>query len=334
MVLGETFREQAASMIRGVSVVLLTLLCLEDGHAQTYPDRPVRVIVNFPAGGNVDTIARLQTVQLEIQLGRNFVIDNRAGANGIIGIEIAAKAPPDGYTLLFSPSSIVVNQVVHPTISYDVRRDFAPITNVAAGSGYLLVVHPSVAAHTVREFITLAKNSPKPLTYSTAGAGNPQHFLGELFNARAGIHMIHVPYKGVPQAVIAALSGEVSATFQPPQSVAHHIRDGKLRALGFTGASRLDGMPKVPTIAEAALPGFEMRTGWQGWFAPANTPMRIITKLNAEIIKSLQANKVREYLAQGDYDIIGNSPQDFRQFLDAELKRYTEIARLAKIKVE
>ncbi len=157
---------------------------------QSYPERPIRVVVNFPAGGNVDTIARLQTAELEARLGRTIVVDNRAGANGIIGIELAAKAPHDGYTLLFSPSSIVVNQVVYPKIPYDVLRDFAPITNVAAGTGYLLVVHPSVAARTVRELIMLAKSSFSPLTYSTAGAGNPQHFLGEFFNARAGIHMI------------------------------------------------------------------------------------------------------------------------------------------------
>ncbi len=315
--------------------ILLAMLAAGGAvNAQTYPDRPIRVVVNFPAGGNVDTIARLQAAQLESQLGRTFVVDNRAGANGIIGIEIAAKAAADGYTLLFSPSSIVVNQVVYPKISYDVRKDFAPITNVAAGSGYLLVVHPSVAAHTVRELIALAKNPAKPVTYSTAGAGNPQHFLGELFNARAGIHMIHVPYKGVPQAVIAALSGEVAATFQPPPSVAQHIRDGKLRALGFTGATRWDGMPDVPTIAEAALPGFEMRTGWQGWFAPANTPAAIVARLNAEIRKAIQAPKVKEYLVAGSYELIGNSPAEFRQFIDAELKRYAEIARVAKIKVE
>ena len=302
--------------------------------AQPYPSRPIRVVVNFPAGGNADTIARLQSAQLEQQLGRTIVVDNRAGANGIIGIEIAAKAAPDGYTLLFSPSSILVNQVVYPRISYDVRKDFAPITNVAAGSGYLLVVHPSVAAHTVRELIALERNTAKLLTYSTAGAGNPQHFLGELFNARAGIHMIHVPYKGVPQAVIALLGGEVNVSFQPPPSVAQHVRDGKMRALGFTGVARWDGMPDVPTLAEAALPGFEMRTGWQGWFAPANTPAAIVERLNGEIRKALQAPKVRDYLVAGSYDIIANSPGEFRKFLEAELKRYAEIARVAKIKVE
>jgi len=301
---------------------------------QSYPERPIRVVVNFPAGGNVDTIARLQTAELEAQLGRTIVVDNRAGANGIIGIELAAKAPPDGYTLLFSPSSIVVNQIVYPKISYDLLRDFAPITNVAAGSGYLLVVHPSVAARTVRELVTLAKSSSSPLTYSTAGAGNPQHFLGEFFNARADIHMIHVPYKGVPQAVIAALGGEVSATFQPPPSVAQYVRDGKLRALAFTGAARWDGMPEVPTIAEAALPGFEMRTGWQAWFAPANTPGAIITRLYAEIRKALAAPKVRAYLVAGSYEIVGDSPEEFRRFLNAELKRYAEIARVAKIRIE
>jgi tripartite-type tricarboxylate transporter receptor subunit TctC len=302
--------------------------------AQTYPERPIRLVVNFPAGGNVDTIARLQTAQLERQLGRTIVVDNRAGANGIIGIEIAAKAAPDGYTLLFSPSSIVVNQVVYPKIPYDIRRDFAPITNAAAGSGYLLVANPAVPARTVRELIALAKSTVKPLTYSTAGTGNPQHFLGELFNARAGTRMIHVPYKGVPQAVIALLGGEVNVTFMPPPAVAQHIRDGKMRALGFTGAARWDGMPDVPTIAESALPGFEMRTGWQGWFAPANTPLGIVAKLNAEIRMALQTPKVRDYLVAASYDVIGNSPGEFRKFIDAELKRYAEIARVAKIKVE
>ena len=302
--------------------------------AQTYPNRPIRVVVNFPAGGNVDTIARLQTTQMENQLGRPIVVDNRAGANGIIGIEIAAKAAPDGYTLLFSPSSIVVNQVVYPKISYDLRRDFAPITNAAVGSGYLLVVHPAVQAHTVRELIALAKNPDKPLTYSTAGTGNPQHFLGELFNARAGTRLIHVPYKGVPQAVVALLGGEVNVTFMPPPVVAQYVKEGRMRALGFTGAARWDGMPDVPTIAEAALPGFEMRTGWQGWFAPANTPAAIVARLNTEIRKALQAPKVRDFLVAGGYDVIGDSPADFRKFIDAELKRYAEIVRVTKIKVD
>ncbi len=302
--------------------------------AQTYPSRPLRVVVNFPAGGNVDTIARLQTAQLESQLGRNIVVDNRAGANGIIGIEIAAKAPPDGYTLLFSPSSIAVNQVVYPKIPYDIRRDFAPITNAAVGSGYLLLVNPSVPAHSIGEFVALARNKDRPLAYGTPGMGNPQQFVGELFNVRAGTHLLHVPYKGVPQAITALLGGEVQAVFMPPSAVAQYLKDGRMRALGFTGVARWDGLPELPTLGESVLPGFEMRTGWQGWFAPANTPREIINRLHAEIRRSLQAPRVRAFLLAGGYEPIGNSPAEFTQFIAAELARFAEIARVAKIKVE
>ena len=328
---------KAGNTARRCGVLLLglaTAIAAGASAAQVYPSRPIRLLVNFPAGGNVDAIARLQTRQLEEQAGWNFVVDNRAGANGIIGIEIAARATPDGYTLLFSPSSIVVNQVIYPKLTYDVRKDFVPITNAASGSGYILVVHPGVPAHSVKELIVLANSQPKPLTYSTAGTGNPQHFLGELFNARAGTRLIHVPYKGVPQAIIALLGGEVNVTFMPPPAVAQHIKEGKMRALGFTGAARWNGMPDLPTIAEAALPGFEMKTGWQGWFAPAGTPGEIVARLQTEIHKALHAPKVRDFLVAGSYDPIGNSPEQFRKFIDAELKRYAEIARVAKITVE
>ena len=317
-----------------LTVALLPLVYPGVAGGQPFPNRAIRVVVNFPAGGNVDAIARLQTRELESQLGRNFVVDNRPGANGIIGIEIAAKAAPDGYTLLFSPSSIVVNQVVYPKIPYDVLRDFAPITNAATGSGYLLLVNPSVPAHSVRELVALARNKDKPLTYGTPGTGNPQQFVGELFNVRAGTHLLHVPYKGVPQEITALLGGEVNVVFMPPSAVAQYIKDGRMRALGFTGAARWSGLPDLPTLAESVLPGFEMRTGWQGWFAPANTPQEIINRLHSEIHKSLQAPRVREFLLGGGYEPIGNPPAEFRKFIAAELTRFAEIARSVRIKVE
>ena len=321
---------------RTLLVMLAAWPHLDGGNAsaQSYPSRPIRVVVNFPAGGNVDAIARLQTAQLETQLGRNLVVDNRAGANGIIGIEMAAKALPDGYTLLFSPSSIVVNQIVYAKVPYDVRRDFAPITNAAVGSGYLLLTNPAVPAHSIRELVALAKNKDKPLAFGTPGMGNPQQFVGELFNVRAGTHLLHVPYKGVPQAITALLGGEVHVVFMPPSAVAQFVKDGRMRALGFTGAARWDGLPELPTLGESILPGFEMRTGWQGWFAPANTPAARVARLQSEIRIALQASKVREFLVAGGYEVIGNSPAEFSRFLEAELARYREIVRVTKIKVE
>ena len=180
----------------------------------------------------------------------------------------------------------------------------------------------------------MARNKDKPLTYGTPGMGNPQQFVGELFNVRAGTHLLHVPYKGVPQAITALLGGEVNVVFMPPSAVAQYLKDGRMRALGFTGAARWDGLPELPTLAESVLPGFEMRTGWQGWFAPANTPAAIVARLNTGIRKALQAPKVRDFLVAGGYDVIGDSPAEFRKFIDAELKRYTEIVRVTKIKAE
>jgi tripartite-type tricarboxylate transporter receptor subunit TctC len=310
------------------------LLAVTAAHAQPFPNRTIRLVVNFPAGGNVDMIARLQVRELERQLGRNIVVDNRAGANGIIGAEIVAKAAPDGYTLLFSPSSIVVNQVIYPKVPYDVLRDFAPITDAAIGSGYLLVVHPAVAARSVKELIAIAKSPEKTLTFGSAGTGNPQHFLGEMFNQRAGTRIVHVPYKGVPQAIVACLGGEVSLVFMPPPAVIQHVKDGKMRALAFTGKARWDGLPNLPTVSEAALPGFEWRTGWQGWFAPAKTAAPIVARLQTEIRTALLVPQVKDFLVAASYEIIADDPVDFGRFITAELGRYAEIARVAKIKVE
>lgn len=316
------------------ALLAIVVCAIAPAIGQTYPNRPIRLVVNFPGGGNVDNIARLMTAQLESQMGATFVIDNRSGANGIIGIEIAAKAPPDGYTLLFSPSSIAVNQVTYPRVPYDVLKDFAPITNACAGAGYLLVVNPSVPARTLKELIALGQSKAKPLTYGTPGQGNPQHFVGEFFNLRAGTHMVHVPYKGVTQQLIAVLGGEIAVVFAPPLAVTQHLASGKLRALAFTGAARWNGMPDLPTVAESGLPGFVWRTGWQGWFAPARTPGAIVTRLNGEIRRALEAPKVRDTLAAGGYETIGDSPAEFRKFIESELTRYAEIARKAGIRFD
>lgn len=297
-----------------------------------YPNHSLRVIVNFPAGGNVDNLARLQIRQMETLLGQVMVVDNRPGANGIIGAEITQKAAPNGYTLLFTPSSIVVNQVVYPKIPYDVRRDFAPISNAANATGYLLVVNPSVAAQSIRDFVALAKNKDKPLTYGTPGIVSV--FLGEMLNINVGTHLLNVPYKGVPQVMTAVLGGEINAVFMQPLAVAQHIKEGKLRALAFTGNKRWEVMPELPTFAESILPGMQMPTSWQGWFAPAGTPPEIISRLNREIRKALDASKVREVMAAGGFEPVGDSPAEFGTTIAAELRLFTAISAKAKIRME
>lgn len=304
--------------------------------AQNYPVKPIRVVVPQQAGGTVDVTARFQVTQLESQLGRNLIVDNRPGATGIIGTQIAAKASPDGYTLLYNSSAMLVNQVIYRKIPYDVLKDLVPITNAAVSRGNLLVVNPSVPARSVQELIALAKNRDKPLTYGTQGVGSGQHILVETFNLRAGTHLMHVPYKGVPAIINAAISGEVDVLFISPMTVVPHVKAGRLRVLGYTGAARWSLMPEVPTVAESGVPGFyNVQGSWQGWYAPAKTPNAIVTKIYTEVHKALQAPKVRESIVAGGYEPAGNnSPVEFRKFIESEFRRYAEVARAAKIKVD
>jgi len=321
------------SAIRVLACALL-VACASGALAQAYPARPIRVIVNFPGGGNVDNIARMLAGEMEKRLGQNIVIDNRAGANGIIGIETAARATPDGYNLLFTPSSIVVNQAARTSIPYNVLRDFAPVSNACWGDGYLMVVHPSVPAQSIKELIALARDPSKRVLYGIPGLGNPQHFLGELFNLSAGTRMTAVAYKGVPQQITALISGEVNVIFVPPLAGKPHVDAGRMRALAYTGDQRWDGLPKLPTVGESAIKGFEWRAGWQGLFAPAKTPPAIVQKLSEAVRAAVQAPQVKTALVNGGYEPIGSSPAEFRRFIETELKRFSEIARKAQIKVE
>jgi tripartite-type tricarboxylate transporter receptor subunit TctC len=302
--------------------------------AQSYPSRPIRLVIPFAAGGTPDAIGRVLAARLEPALGQAIVIDNRAGANGIIGVDIVAKAAPDGYTLLMTSSSFVINSIVYRKLPYDIHRDFIPITNVALGLGYLLLVHPSLPANSVPELIALAGKKDGQLAYGSPGVGNSLHLAAELFSVRAGIRMVHVPYKGISLAFNALLGGEVQILFIPPTIAVAQVKAGKARALGFTGVSRWQVLPEVPTVAEAGVAGFHMEAGWHGWFAPARTPGDNIARLNTEIRKALQVSQVREFIVAGGYEPVGNSPSEFRQFVNADIKRYTEIVRAANIKPE
>jgi len=314
-------------------LLVLPVLSWHEAAAQDYPSRPIRLVLGFPSGGTPDALARRVSSQLETQLGRSIVVDNRTGANGIIAAEIVAVAQPDGYTMLFGPPALVINQIVQKKPPYDLLRDFAPVANICLGAGFILVVNPAVPAKSVKELVVLAKSGGK-LSYGTPGVGNTQHLAGELFNLRAQTKLLHVPYKGLTPAITAALAGEVSALFVPPTVVMPHIKAGRLRALGFSGAKRWQFMPELPTIAEAGVPGFEVSGSWQGWFAPARTPREIVTRLYGEISKALQVRAVHDFILAGGYEPDGSGPEVFRKMIQADIAKYTEIVRIAGVRAD
>jgi len=313
------------------AVALATLAAAGVPHAQNYPTRPVRVVIPFPPGGNVDVFGRVLWPQVEKELGQTVVIDNRGGANGILGSHIVANATPDGYTLLNVSFSFAVNPSIVKKMPFDVVKDFAPVTDVALGTGYLMVAHLKFPANTVKELIALAKQQPGTIRYSSAGVANGQHLAGELFAAKAGIDLLHVPYKGGGPAVIAVIGGEVQLHFPAPAVGIPHVKAGRLKGLGFTGAKRLTALPDVPTVAEAAIPGFLADAGWHGVFAPAKTPPAIVKKVQEAVRKALQVPHVRDHFVNNGYDPQGHTPAEWAKLFQADLKRYAEITRIAKI---
>jgi tripartite-type tricarboxylate transporter receptor subunit TctC len=314
--------------VQRAALLLLAGLAL-NAEAQSYPNHPIRLVMPFPPGGNVDSFGRILAKQLEAQLGQPIVVDNRAGANGIIGVDIVAKAPPDGYTLLDTSFSFVVNPSIYKKLPYDTERDFVPITNFAMGLGYVLASHPSLPVQSVKDLIALAKKTP--LQYSSPGVGNGQHLAGELLATKAGIKLLHVPYKGGGPSLTAVLGGEVQLTFTAAAVGTPHIKSGKLRALGFSGASRLSSMPDVPTIAESGVPDFLYDSGWHGLFAPAKTPSSIVNRLYTEIAKAVQEPKLRDFLIAGGYEPKADPPSDFAKLFKADIKKYGDIVKAAHI---
>lgn len=298
--------------------------------AQSYPNRPVRIIVPFPAGGGADIFGRLVGKALAESLGQQFVADNRAGASGIIGCELATRAAADGYTLLLGTTGThATNPVVYRKLPYDPLRDFAPVSLVAE-SPFVLLVHPSLPVRNVRELIALAKKAPGKLTYGSSGVGSSSHLGFELFNLMAGISTLHVPYKGLPPATADTIAGNLTMTWDSITASSPHIKAGRVRPLGIGSAKRSALLPELPTISEAGLPGYELGS-WYGVFAPAGTPQDIVRLLHQEIAKSITGNGLKEHFAVLGAEPVGSSPEAFTEVLKRDLEKWGKVARAANV---
>ncbi|MDB5807149.1 MAG: transporter substrate-binding protein [Betaproteobacteria bacterium] len=306
------------------------LLFTAGAQAQTaaWPVRAVRIVVPSSPGGGTDILARLMAQKLTESLGQSFVVDNRPGAGQVLGADIVAHAAPDGYTLLMAASAVVLGQVMSKKSPYDVARDFVPITLVADLSN-VLVVHPSVPANSVVELIAYAKAHPG-MNYSSAGSGTSPHLSMELFRSMAGITLTHVPYKGTGPATLDLVAGQVQLSMPNILTALPHVKSGKLRALGVTGKRRTSSMPTVPPIGEAGLPGYEA-IQWYGLLAPAGTPAAIITKVQAQVAKSLVLRDVQERLATDGADAVGNKPDEFAAYIKGELDKWGKLVKTANI---
>jgi tripartite-type tricarboxylate transporter receptor subunit TctC len=313
-------------------IALIGLFADASWAAQAYPTKPIRLVVSFPPGGTPDLQARIVTEKLAPRLGQQVVIDNRAGANGIVAMEIVARAPPDGYTFIITT---VGTWSVHPflyKLSYDVLKDFAPVVHIATTPG-VLAVHPSVPANSVKELIAVAMQNPGKLNYGSSGVGGFGHMSGELFGVMAKVKMTHVSYKGLAQVLTDIVAGHIQVSFNSALPTMPHIQAGRLRALATTGAKRMAILPELPTIAESGVPGYENST-WTAIGAPARTPRAIIQRVNQEINAVLQMRDIQERFAAGSSTITGGTPEQFHEYLKAELAKFGKLVKEAGIKGE
>jgi tripartite-type tricarboxylate transporter receptor subunit TctC len=312
--------------------VALVLSCALAAGAQTYPQKPVRIVVPYPPGGTVDLVARHLAQQLGTQVGQQIVVENRAGANGTIGSDFVSKASPDGYTLLVQASIFVINPLFLKNVPYDVQRDFAPISNV--GSVPLLVTaHPSVPAANLREFVALVRASPDKYTFATTGLGSAGHLTEEVIKRDAGLSILIVPYKGAGPALTDLVGGQVSALADPLPSSYPHVKGGRLKALAVTSRERIAFMPDVPTMAESGFPGFEMLS-WYGLWGPPALPRDIVDRLALEVAMAVKSPEMQEKLASQGFLPKGSTAPEFAAYVKDEIAKYARIVKDANIKVD
>ena len=300
--------------------------------AQTYPVKPVRVIVPFPPGAGADIVARTVLPRLGEVLGQQFVVDNRAGAAGNLGAEVAAHAPADGYTLLFTPASVASSQALYPKLGYNLVKDLEAISMVAAAP-FVLVVHPSLPVKSVKDLIAMAKTKPGQLLYASTGNGGSPHLATEMFKQQANIDITHIPYKGTPPAVTDLIAGQVSLMFANTLSVLPYVNSGRLRALAISSAKRSAAAPSLPTIAESGMPGFDSVT-WFGLLAPSGVPREAMTRLNSELRRLVQGKAVGDLLIAQGADPIGSSAEEFAARIKADIAKFTVIIKTAGVRAE
>ena len=301
--------------------------------AQSYPQKPLRIVVGVPAGGTTDVVARLVGQKLGEQLGQQVVIDNRGGAGGNIGAELVAKSPPDGYTLFLATiGTMTINPSLYRKMPFDTLRDFAAISQLTS-MPQLLVVHPSVPVKTVKELIAYAKGRPGQLNFASGGSGTAIHLAGELFKTMAGVDIVHVAYKGGGPAMTDLLGGQVSLMFDQILTALPHARSGRLRALGVTTEKRSPAAPQIPTLSEAGLPGYAVTT-WHGLLAPAGTPGEIVNRLNGETAKALATPDIRDRFAVQGVDPVASTPGEFAAMMKAELDKWRKVIAASGTKLE
>lgn len=300
--------------------------------AEAYPARPIRLIFPYAPSGGADGITRALAQKLGAAWGRPVVVDSRPGANTVVGTEIAARAPPDGYTILLVAASLTINHSLRRNLPYDATRDFAPITQLVS-QPHVLVVHPSFPAKSISELIALARAKPGQLNFGSSGTGSGQHFSGELFKAMAGVDLVHIPYKGGGPALTDLLGAQINLIFSTLLGALPHVKSGRLQAIAVSTARRSSVLPNVPTVAESGVPGFES-SSWYGLLAPAGTPGEIVAKLNREIVRIVHTPEMRDWIANDGAEAVGSTPAAFAALIKSEIEKWSRVIRTVGIKPE
>ncbi|MGZ8156640.1 MAG: tripartite tricarboxylate transporter substrate binding protein [Burkholderiales bacterium] len=300
--------------------------------SQAYPARPLRFVVPFAPGGGADLMARLAGAKVAHSLGQQVVIDNRGGAGGNIAAELAAKSAPDGYTLFLPTVAQAISASLYRKLNYDVLKDFAAVTQLAA-TPFILAVHPNSPASSVKELIALAKAKPGQLSYGSSGNGGPSHLGTELFKSMAGVEVRHIPYKGGAPAAIDLMSGQIDMMFNTPPVILPHVRSGRMKALGVASLKRIPAAPEIPTVAESGVPGYELST-WYGVLVPAGTPAPIVKTLHGAFVASVKAPDVRERLAKENFDVVASTPAEFAAYVRAEVPKWAKVVKASGARVD